>query len=89
MSKLDPAFASVWQLARHWQQSEAAKLEMSCETGSLNIQLNAKAGHPDHLHFNHPFVPSFKIKIPSQLPREERRRHAARLNVEETKSTQN
>ena len=49
MSKLDMALASFWQLARHWQQGEAAKLEMSCEAGSLNIQLNPKLGHPLHI----------------------------------------
>ena len=40
------ALASLWHLARHWQQGEAAKLEMSGEAGSLNIQLNPKLGHP-------------------------------------------
>ena len=47
MSNLDVALASFWQLARHWQQGDAAKIEMSCEAGSLNTQLNAKLGHPD------------------------------------------
>ena len=56
----DVALASFWQLTRHWQQGEIAKLEMSCEAGSLNIQLNAKIGHPDLLHFHHPSVPPCK-----------------------------
>ena len=57
MSNLDVAFASFWQLARHWQQREAAKLEISCEAGSLNIKLNAKLGHPDLLQFYHLSAP--------------------------------
>ena len=65
MSNLDVALASFWQLARHWQQGEAAKLEMSCEAGSLNIQLNAKFGHPDLLQFHHPSAPPCKKKSPS------------------------
>ena len=49
MCNLDVALASFWHLARYyWQQGEAAKLEMSCEAGSLNIQLNPKLGHPFH-----------------------------------------
>ena len=48
MCNLDMALASFWHLARHWQQGEAAQLEMSCEAGSLNIQLNPKLGHPLH-----------------------------------------
>ena len=41
MSNLDVVLASFWQLARHWQHGEAAKLKLSCEAGSLKIQLNA------------------------------------------------
>ena len=48
LCNLDVALASLWHLARHWQQGEAAKLEMSGEAGSLNIQLNPKLGHPLH-----------------------------------------
>ena len=81
--------ASLWQLATHWQQGEAAKLETSCEAGSLNIQENAKLGHPDLLYFHHPFASPFKLRSPSQLCRQERRRHAAKTNVDIPKSTQN
>ena len=45
MSNLNVALASFWQLTRHLKQGQAAKLEMSCDAGSLNIQLNAKLGH--------------------------------------------
>ena len=48
MCNLDVALASFWHLARHWQQGEAAKLEMSCEAGSLNIQVKHKPVHPLH-----------------------------------------
>ena len=77
MSNLDVAIASFWQLARHWQHGEAVKLEMFSEAGSLNIQLNAKLGHPDHLHFHHLSAPPSKRKSPSQLRRQERRLHTA------------
>ena len=48
MCNLDVALASFWHLATPWPQGEAAKLEMSCEAGSLYIQLNPKPGHPLH-----------------------------------------
>ena len=86
MFNLDVALASFWQLAKHWQQDEAAKLEMFCEARSLNIQLITKCGPPDHLHFHHPSAPPCKRNSPSQLRRQERRRHAAIAKVEEAKS---
>ena len=61
---------------------------MSCEARSLNIQLNAKLRYPDLLHFHHPSAPSCKRKSPSHLRRQERRRHAAKANVEEARYTQ-
>ena len=88
MSNLDVALASFWQLARHWKQGEAAKLELSCDAGSLNIQLNAKLGHPDLLHFNHPSQPPCKRKSASKLRRQERRRHEAEIKAQEDDSTQ-
>ena len=87
MSNLDVALASFWQLTRHCQQNETAKLKMSCKAGSLNIQVNAKLGHPNLLHFHQPAVPACKRKSPSQLPRQESRRHAATTNDEEAKYT--
>ena len=39
MSNLDVALSSFWQLARHWQSGKKAKLELTCEDGSLNLQL--------------------------------------------------
>ena len=72
-----------WQLARHWKQGDKAKLELSCEDGSLHMQLSAVLGHPDLPHFPHPpppppFPPASpsakKNKSPSQLRRQERRR---------------
>ena len=89
MCNLDVALASFWHLARHWQQGEAAKLEISCEAGSLNIKLHAKPEHPDLIHFHHLSALTCKKKSPSQLLWEERTRHAAKTNVEEAKSTQN
>ena len=82
MSVLDVALASFWQLARHWQYGEAAKLEMSSDAGSLSIQLNAKLRHPDILHFHPPSAPPCKRKSPSQLRRQEHRRHEAKTNDE-------
>ena len=86
---LDVALASFWHLARHWRQGEATKLDMSCEAGSLNMQLDAKLGLPDLLHFHPPSAPPCKRKYSSQMPQQERRRHTAKTNVEGTKSTQN
>ena len=82
------ALSSFWQLARHWQQDKAAKLEMSCEAGSLHIQLNAMLGNSDLLHFHRPSAPPCKRKSLSQLRRQECMRHAAKTNVEEPKSRQ-
>ena len=89
MSNLNVALASFWQLARHCQQGEAAKLEMSCEAGSLNIQLNANLVHPDSLHIHHPLAPPCKRKSPSQLCRQGRRRHEAKTNAEQAKTIHN
>ena len=47
ISNLDIAVSSFWQLARHWNQGEKAKLESSCENGNLHMQLSAVLGHPD------------------------------------------
>ena len=75
MSNLDVAVSSFWQLARHWKQGDKAKLELSCEGGSLQMQLSAVLGHPDQPHFPHPPPPDHapspplapvKKKSPSQ-----------------------
>ena len=54
MSNLSVAVASFWQLARHWNKGEKAKLELVCEDGSLHMQLSASLGHPDEPHFPQP-----------------------------------
>ena len=79
MSNLSVAVASFWQLARHWNKGEKAKLELVCEDGSLHMQLSASLGHPDEPHFPQP-PPSTsftKKKSPSQLRRQERCRQEA------------
>ena len=53
------------------------------------MQLNAKLGQPDLLHFHHPSAPPCKRKSSSQLRWQKRRRHAAKTYIEEAKSTQN
>ena len=54
MSSLYVALSSFWQLARHWQQGEAAKLEISCEAGSLSSQLMISTKKPCQLFgFDH------------------------------------
>ena len=92
MSNLDVAVSSFWQLARHWKQGDKAKLELTCEDGSLHMQLSAALGHPDHPHFPHPPPPPppapsppilKKKKSPSQLRRQERRRQEALAKAEE------
>ena len=81
MKNLEVALVNFWQLARHWKQGESAKLELSCEAGSLNLQLTAKLGHPDLEHFPPPSMPpppaSWKRKSPSQVRRQERRQKEA------------
>ena len=86
MINLEVALGSFWQLARHWRQGESAKLELVCEDGNLQIQLSAKLGHPDHIHF--PDIcpipsPNIKKKSPSQLRRQERRRKEAEMKADE------
>ena len=78
MSNLDVALAGFWQIARHWKQGDTAKLKLSCDAGSLHMQLSAKLGHPDLPHFPS-VIPkhSLKKKSPSQLRRQERRRQEA------------
>jgi hypothetical protein len=100
-SNLDVAVSSFWQLARHWNQGAKAKLELSCEDGSLHMQLSAVLGHPDQPHFPHPppppppphqpsppqsFPPLKKKKSPSQLHRQERRNREALEKAEEAAS---
>ena len=53
------------------------------------LHLNAKFGHSDLFHVHRPSAPPCKRKSPSQLRRQECRRHAAKINVEEAKPTQN
>ena len=81
MLNLDIAVSSFWQLARHWKSGESAKLELECEGGNLNIQLSARLGHPDSVHFPTPSPASTqsscKRKSPSKLRRQKRRREEA------------
>ena len=96
MSNLDVAVSSFWQLARHWKQGDKAKLELTCEDGSLHMQLSAVLGHPDHPNFPHPPPPPpppapsppilKKKKSPSLLRRQERRRQEALARAEEAAS---
>ena len=90
MSNLDVAVGSFWQLARHWKNGDKAKLELSCEDGSLHMQLSAVLGLPDQPHFSHPPPPSHhapppppppKKKSPSQLRRQERRQREAEVKA--------
>ena len=99
ISNLDVAVSSFWQLARHWNQGDKAKLELSCENRSLHMQLSAVLGHPDQPHFPHPppphspphppppsFPPVPKKKSPSQLRRQERRQYEASINSQRAAS---
>ena len=47
MSNQDVALSSFYQLARHWKQGETFKLYLSCEAGSLQLQISANLDHPD------------------------------------------
>ena len=74
-----------------------ANLELSCEDGNLYMQLSAVLGHPDQPHFPHPpphqhpppphsFPPQKKMKSPSHLRRQDRRKHEALARAEEDES---
>ena len=97
VSNLDVAVSSFWQLARHWNQSDKAKLELSCENGSLHMQLSAVLSHPDQPHFpppphspHHPPPPSFppapKKKSRSQLRRQKRRKNETSIKSQRAAS---
>ena len=99
LSNLDVAVSSFWQLARHWNQGDKAKLELSCEGGTLQMQLSAVLGHPERPHFLHPpsshppppvhppppsVQPKQKNKSPSKICRQERRHiEASKSNKED------
>ena len=97
VSNLDVAVSNFWQLARHWNQGHKAKLELSCEDGSLHMQLSALLGHPEQPHFNQPLPPHHhpspsspplltKKKTPSQVRRQERRQREAGKKADEANS---
>ena len=80
MLNIDVAVIRLLQLARFWRNRETANFEMSCENSRIEMNISAKLGHPDHLHFPPPLPPPptipsppFKRKTASQLQRKERR----------------
>ena len=62
MFNLYVAIAGFWPITKHWKNRDKAKIELSCDAGSLHIQLSAILGHPDQPHFPHPPFPSFTRK---------------------------
>ena len=94
MLNIDIAINSFRQFARFWKNGETAKFEMSCENGTLGMNMSANLGHPDLLHFPHPPPPfspppaPYIRKTPSQLRRMERRQKekADKGKVQENKS---
>ena len=68
MLNIDVAVNSFWQFARCWKNCEKAKLELSCENGYLGMNLSARLGHPDILHFHPPppLSPPFQMKTTSK-----------------------
>ena len=59
---LKVALGSFWQLARHWKESNVAKLALSCEDGNHQMQLSARLSHPNQPHI-HDLLPPYQ---PSQ-----------------------
>ena len=57
MLNIDVASHSFWQFARLWKNGETSKFEISCENGTLEMNISAKLGHLDHLHFPSPPLP--------------------------------
>ena len=94
MLNIEVAQDSFWQFARFWKNGEDAKLEMSCKNGLLELNISAKIGHPDHLHFPpppHVPAPIIRSKSPSQLRRQVRRqqeRAEEAPNVDKTQSNE-
>ena len=78
MLNIEVAQDSFWQFARFWKTGVAAKFEMSCENGFLEMNMSAVIGHPDNMHFPPPPIfpsvpptPHFiKRKSPSKLRRQ-------------------
>ena len=99
MLNIDVAVNTFWQFARCWKTSETAKLELTCQNGFLQLNMSTSLGHPDLLHFPPPPPPQpptpplqlFKVKTPSQLKREDRRKQERSnendSNFEEIKTT--
>ena len=89
MLNLEVAVSSFWHLARHWKSGEKAKLELSCEGGSLHLNLYAMLGHPYQIHFpapspapsSSPLPASCKMKSLSQLRQQERRQKEALVSA--------
>ena len=78
--------SSFWHLARYWKSGQAEKLELECEGGNLNLQLSARLGPPDNVHFPAPnpapAQSSCKRKSPSQLRCQKRRQEEALLKAD-------
>ena len=80
MLNIEVAVNSFWQFARLWKNGETSKFEISCENGTLEMNISARLGHPDQLHFPSPpptplLSPpptAYIRKTPSQLRRMER-----------------
>ena len=95
MLNIDVAVNSFWQFARFWRNGETAKFEMSCENGTIEMNISSKLGHPDLLHFPPPPPPPptippppFKRKNASQLQRKERRQQTqAQENIDDDLET--
>jgi hypothetical protein len=69
MSNLDVAVGSFWQLARHWKNGDKAKLELSCEDGSLQMQLSAVLGLTSPTSLTHlPLLTMLLLNLKRSLP---------------------
>ena len=80
MLNIDFALNSFWQFARHWKKCDMSKLELSCETGGLLMNMTSKLGHPDKLHFPPPPDPLIQKKSPSMVRPQERCKKEASNN---------
>ena len=51
MSNLEVTLAHFYQFAGHWSNGDQAKLNLSCETGKLQLEFSAHLDHPDLAQF--------------------------------------
>ena len=68
MCSLEVTLAHFYQFAAHWKNGDQANLNLSCESGKLQLEFSTHLNHPDLQHFE-----KSKKSSSSRLRRQERR----------------